>query len=223
MMVQLDWQGHPITVELSNGSVMWNATHMAKAFGKVPKDFLLLKQTKSFIKVLSKTLDNNASERWGNPPIGQNNAYRVIKGGTPELQGTWMHRKLALKFAAWLSPEFELWVYDHIEQLLFTDPKKFQQPKREVNRVDYEQIRAELFHHFTCLTKDQRGIIGFVIDRYLAADKKSDKTRAARAYFDLELERSFPYAPDFVIDAFGRLRAAAQDGYLGYHYSNLAQ
>jgi hypothetical protein len=25
--------------------------------------------------------------------------------------GTWMHRILALKFAAWLSPKFELWVY----------------------------------------------------------------------------------------------------------------
>lgn len=30
-----------------------------------------------------------------------------------------MHRVLALKFAAWLSPDFELWVYSTIEQLLF--------------------------------------------------------------------------------------------------------
>jgi phage antirepressor YoqD-like protein len=29
-----------------------------------------------------------------------------------------MHQKLALKFAAWLNPEFELWVYDRIEELL---------------------------------------------------------------------------------------------------------
>jgi hypothetical protein len=33
--------------------------------------------------------------------------------------GTWMHRILALKFAAWLSPKFELWVYSTIEDLLF--------------------------------------------------------------------------------------------------------
>lgn len=43
-----------------------------------------------------------------------------MQGGTPELQGTWMDEKLALKFAAWLSPYFELWVYDRIEELLLT-------------------------------------------------------------------------------------------------------
>ncbi len=30
-----------------------------------------------------------------------------------------MHRVLALKFAAWLSPDFEVWVYSTIEKLLF--------------------------------------------------------------------------------------------------------
>lgn len=30
-----------------------------------------------------------------------------------------MHRILALKFAAWLSPKFELWIYSTIEKLLF--------------------------------------------------------------------------------------------------------
>ncbi|MEM1121660.1 MAG: KilA-N domain-containing protein, partial [Bacteroidota bacterium] len=35
-------------------------------------------------------------------------------------QGTWMDEKLALKFAAWLSPNFELWVYDRIQELLTT-------------------------------------------------------------------------------------------------------
>jgi hypothetical protein len=30
-----------------------------------------------------------------------------------------MHRILALKFAAWLNPRFELWVYSTIEKLLY--------------------------------------------------------------------------------------------------------
>ena len=29
-----------------------------------------------------------------------------------------MDEKIALKFAAWLSPMFKLWVYDHIQELL---------------------------------------------------------------------------------------------------------
>lgn len=33
--------------------------------------------------------------------------------------GTWMHRILALKFAAWLNPDFEIWVYSTIERILF--------------------------------------------------------------------------------------------------------
>jgi hypothetical protein len=44
----------------------------------------------------------------------------VIQGGEPDIQGTWMDEKLALKFAAWLSPAFELWVYDKIQELLTT-------------------------------------------------------------------------------------------------------
>lgn len=30
-----------------------------------------------------------------------------------------MHRILALKFAAWLDPEFELWVYQTIDDIIF--------------------------------------------------------------------------------------------------------
>lgn len=45
----------------------------------------------------------------------------IVKGGHDSLlMGTWLHEKLALKFAAWLSPEFELWVYDCVHELLTT-------------------------------------------------------------------------------------------------------
>jgi len=36
------------------------------------------------------------------------------------LRGTWMNETLALKFAAWLNPKFELWVYGKIKELLLT-------------------------------------------------------------------------------------------------------
>jgi hypothetical protein len=41
--------------------------------------------------------------------------------------GTWMHRVLALKFAAWLNPDFEVWVYCTIENLLFERYIKIEQ------------------------------------------------------------------------------------------------
>lgn len=42
----------------------------------------------------------------------------VDKGGVPEQQGTWGHKRVALKLAAWLNPDFEAWVYEVIEKLL---------------------------------------------------------------------------------------------------------
>jgi hypothetical protein len=78
----------------SGSDVMINATHMGKAFGKKPVDFLKLEQTKSFINALEVKVKNPT--------------FKTVKGR--HHAGTWMHKKLALKFAGWLNPEFELWV-----------------------------------------------------------------------------------------------------------------
>lgn len=98
-----DYEGSKITFE-KNGVIMVNATEMAKAFNKHAKHFLENDQTKDFIAVLEAKV--------GFPTLTVNHG-----GSNP---GTWMHQKLALKFAAWLSPDFELWVYDRIEELLTT-------------------------------------------------------------------------------------------------------
>ncbi len=81
-----------------------NKTEMAKPFGKLPADFMRLEQTKQFIEVLDEKVS------MGIPIVNIQNG-----GNQP---GTWAHQKLALKFAAWLNPKFELWVYDRIEELL---------------------------------------------------------------------------------------------------------
>lgn len=99
------YENKQITFDLGNGEVMVNATEMARPFGKQPFDFIRLEQTKAFIDVFRKKV------KTGIP---------VIKQKTGRHGGTWMHQKLALKFAAWLSPEFELWCFDRIEELLTT-------------------------------------------------------------------------------------------------------
>lgn len=109
-----DYEGKPITFDFKDGQKMVNATEMRKAFpSKKVNDFLRLKQTKEFIKVLE---SRDGNSRHGN----KYKAFRVIQGGTPELQGTWMDERLALKFAGWLNAHFELWVYDRILELLST-------------------------------------------------------------------------------------------------------
>ncbi|MFK7907015.1 MAG: KilA-N domain-containing protein [Chitinophagales bacterium] len=103
-----EYNGQNISFDFGDGNRMINATEMAKGFGKLTAGFLRMKQTQDFIAILKKRYANSHNE----------NILRVIQGGDAKLQGTWMHEKLALKFAAWLSPEFEVWVYDRIHELL---------------------------------------------------------------------------------------------------------
>ena len=90
-------------------NVMVNATQMAKIFGKQVNEFLSNQNTKSFIEICLK----NGNSRYLNIE-NEEDLYR-----SNQKSGTFMHRILALKFAAWLNPRFELWVYSTIEKLLF--------------------------------------------------------------------------------------------------------
>ena len=124
-----EYNGKHISFEFGDGKKMVNATEMAKAFPKKRlKDFFQLKQTAEYINTLDNYLKNS---RGDNSPLDKIRSYSttslakhfpdlimVIRGGQPELQGTWIHERVALKFAAWLSPKFELWVYDRILELL---------------------------------------------------------------------------------------------------------
>jgi hypothetical protein len=99
-----------ITFLLSkDNGMMINATEMAKPFNKQVVAFLRNDDTKNFITECLKS---------------ENSHYLGIKKEedlliSSQKSGTLMHRVLALKFAAWLSPKFELWIYSTIERLLF--------------------------------------------------------------------------------------------------------
>jgi len=99
-----------ITFLLSkDNGMMINATEMAKIFGKDVADFMVNDGVKKFIIACL----NNRNSGYINVK-SESDLYR-----SNQKSGTFMHRILALKFAAWLSPDFEVWVYSTIEQLLF--------------------------------------------------------------------------------------------------------
>lgn len=89
-----------ITVDVSfiskTGDVFFNATEIARQFGKLPKDFLRLTSTQEYI---TEILAESGKE---NPPFQE--LVRTIKGG--KYQGTWLHKELAFEFAGWCSPSF---------------------------------------------------------------------------------------------------------------------
>jgi hypothetical protein len=89
-----------------DANVMVNATEMAKVFNKRIDFFLKTDQTKIFI------------DRLLFPPNGVNkNKEEVIFAN--KKGGTYMNRLLALKFAAWLDVDFEIWIYSTIEKIIF--------------------------------------------------------------------------------------------------------
>nr|WP_321028751.1 KilA-N domain-containing protein [Bacteroides nordii] len=101
---------NPITFVLDkNNGMMVNATEMAKPFGKKVNEFMSNEGTKAFVNEAL----NNGNSRYLKL-FSQSDLYYSSQN-----TGTWMHRVLAIKFAAWLNPAFEIWVYSTIERILF--------------------------------------------------------------------------------------------------------
>ena len=124
---EFDYEGQNIVFELEKGVRMVNATQMAKPFKKKTFDFLRLKQTKAFIDAFEKRGGNSRHE-----------ILRVVQFGDAKLQGTWMNERLALKFAAWLNPHFELWVYDRIHELLTTGKTELEtKPRVDIKTLEF--------------------------------------------------------------------------------------
>ncbi len=95
-------------------NAMINATEMAKIFGKRIDHFLKSDHAKAFIEVLEFTPNGVNSENLKPEEIVKKN----------HRHGTYFHQLLALKFASWLDPKFEVWVYKQIEEVLFGNAKK---------------------------------------------------------------------------------------------------
>lgn len=99
------YNGQAVTFQLSDGSVMVNATEMAKPFGKQPYEYLRLPSTNELIKAIA-----------GKSRIAENQIIKSVRGGLNP--ATWLHEDVALDFAQWLSVDFKLWCNDRIKELL---------------------------------------------------------------------------------------------------------
>lgn len=118
-----------ITVNQRQHDGYINATAACKANGKLFADYQRLDSTQAFLDELSATIGIPVSVM-GNPITGNSvtgkshngdseNAPCLVyvrQGGTPALQGTWVHPQVAIHLAQWLSPKFAVavsqWVFD---------------------------------------------------------------------------------------------------------------
>lgn len=157
-----------ISFEKKDRELMVNATEMAKTYDKRIDVFLKSEHAKAFIKELEFT------------PYGGNSAplkrEEIIQ--TRGQNGTFVHRFLAYKFAAWLNPKFELWVYKTIDGILY-DYAKVQ----EKTIADTVRIQKELKEKKEALQKsneDFKEILKLEEDLKKA---KSTRTNATKSKF----------------------------------------
>lgn len=83
----------------------FNATAVAKAFGKQPADWLKTDETKEYIDSVMNIL------------LTERNQLVIVKQGG-NAQGTWLHPKLAVPFARWLDVAFAVWCDAQIDAIL---------------------------------------------------------------------------------------------------------
>jgi hypothetical protein len=130
-----DYEGKQVKFDLSKLNMMVNATEMASIYGKEVAHFMANDGTKKFINSCLKTRN---SEFLG---IQKESDLYLSK----QRSGTWMHRVLALKFAAWLDPDFEVWVYYTIDKIMFgtmrEDALKKAKSESEKERLHQKLLR----------------------------------------------------------------------------------
>lgn len=140
--VIFNYEDNPVTFKNVDGTVMVNATEMAKGFAKQPSHWASNDYTieivyaiavaknglpDSFEEFSNKVCDMKTTKGGGARSLNFSKLSKmfphlinVVKGGIPGKvkQGTWMHEDVALEFARWLSPAFAIWCNDKIKELM---------------------------------------------------------------------------------------------------------
>ena len=101
-MVRCQYNGSPVTFTADG---WFNANEIADNFGKSPTEWLRLPTTREYVARLE--------SRYGKIPYVRTTRNRADRGG-----GTWLHPRLAVRFAQWLDVDFSIWCDEQIEQIL---------------------------------------------------------------------------------------------------------
>lgn len=101
-IIPINFEGHPMRF---SGDGWFDATVAAGKFGKEPAQWLRLPDTIRYIEALE--------GRYGKITYVKTSRARKDRGG-----GTWLHPKLAVRFARWLSVDFEIWCDEQIDAII---------------------------------------------------------------------------------------------------------
>jgi hypothetical protein len=116
------WNDAPISRRDSDGYA--NATAMCQANGKLWGNYYQIERTSDYITALA-----NATG------LSPDQLVISTKGGPAHLQGTWIHPRLAVDLARWISPAFAVWMdgwfLDAAGAANSKSPRPLRRPKRQ--------------------------------------------------------------------------------------------
>lgn len=118
-IIPFDYDGQAVRF---NADGWINATEAAARFGKAPNDWLRLPDTIAYLAALDRASGSSS----GIIPYVKTSRARSDRGG-----GTWLHPKLAVPFARWLSVDFAVWCDEQIDQLVRGGPSGWQQARKQ--------------------------------------------------------------------------------------------
>lgn len=120
-IITRDYDGMPVDFTTE---AWFNATAVAKRFGKLPNEWLRLPETVGYLEGLER--------KYGKIPHFKTSRGR---GG-----GTWMHPRLGVAFARWLDVDFAIWCDEQIDHLLRGEG------------MDWKRMRHEAASSFKVMT-----------------------------------------------------------------------
>ena len=125
--------GSSITIPMREDGMI-NATMLCKAHGKkLLSNYTRNKETKEYLEELSSDMRISITQ-----------LIEVCKGNTSKFQqGTWVHRKVAIHLAQWLSPNFAVQVSNWLDELFITGKVELGQEtfNKELENKFQEQIK----------------------------------------------------------------------------------
>lgn len=133
-LIPHDYRGELIPQRATDGYI--NATAMCKAAGKSFADYNRLASTQDFLNELSSEVGIPITE-----------LIQIVGGGTPHLQGTWVHPQVSIHLAQWASPRFAVRVSQWVLEWMSSAAREERAWRVFTDRLDLvsDQVPAGYF------------------------------------------------------------------------------
>lgn len=144
-LIEHEHRGVSVPQRAKDGYV--NATAMCKAAGKNWADYNRIGPTRAFFNELSAEMGLPISE-----------LVQSVSGGTPQLQGTWVHPYVAINLGQWLSPQFSVQVSKWVTEWIAGGPQIVERMPYHLRRY-VANMSAVPRTHFSILQELTCGLI----------------------------------------------------------------